>query len=142
MKKQLQFYVHWKLEVWNQKNEPSFNFQYFDPQFARTGLYIYVHIVPIGYIYVVIVLHKKDNWANKSCIYAYFNLHSYSYAKICLWLPIVYMCITYSFFLLDPVIIKGSSSYFIRLVRSRSRFIYAQNRDVSSMCGLLLKFGW
>ena len=101
--------------------------------------YIYI---PIGYIYVVIVLHKKDNWANKSCIYAYFNLHSYSYAKICLWLPIVYMCITYSFFLCDPVIIKGSSSYFIRLVRSRSRFIYAQNRDVSSMCGLLLKFSW
>lgn len=57
------------------KNEPSFNFQYFDPQFARTGLYIYVHIVPIGYIYVVILLHKKDNWANKSCIYSYFNLH-------------------------------------------------------------------
>ena len=57
------------------KNEPSFNFQYFDPQFARTGLYIYVHIVPIGYIYVVILLHKKDNWANKSCMYAYFNLH-------------------------------------------------------------------
>ena len=61
-------------------------------------IYIYVHIVPIGYIYVVKLLHKKDNWANKSCIYAYFNLHSYSYAKICLWLPIVYMCITYSFF--------------------------------------------
>ena len=53
------------------KNEPSFNFQYFDPQFARTGLYI----VPIGYIYVVKLLHKKDNWANKSCIYADFNLH-------------------------------------------------------------------
>ena len=57
------------------KNEPSFNFQYFDPQFARTGLYVYTYRVPIGYIYVVILLHKKDNWANKSCIYSYFNLH-------------------------------------------------------------------
>ena len=64
------------LEVWNQKMNPplissilTLNLQELD------YIYIYVHIVPIGYIYVVILLHKKDNWANKSCMYAYFNLH-------------------------------------------------------------------
>ena len=51
------------------KIKTSFNFQYFDPQFARTGLYVYTYRVPIGYIYVVILLHKKDNWANKSCMH-------------------------------------------------------------------------
>ena len=63
-KKQL-FYIHWN----KKKIKTSFNFQNFDPQFARTGLYVYTYRVPIGYIYVVILLHKKDNWANKSCMH-------------------------------------------------------------------------
>ena len=72
-------------------------------------------------------------------------IHTLTYIQLCKNLPLArYSLYVYYilFFLRDPVIIKGSSSYFIRLVRSRSRFIYAQNRDVSSMCGLLLKFGW
>ena len=123
------------------KNEPSFNFQYFDPQFARTGLYIYMYILYLQATYMQLYYSIKRIIGPTNHVY----IHTLTYIQLCKNLPLArYSLYVYYilFFLRDPVIIKGSSSYFIRLVRSRSRFIYAQNRDVSSMCGLLLKFGW
>ena len=103
--------------------------------------YIYMYILYLQATYMQLYYSIKRIIGPTNHVYT----HTLTYIQLCKNLPLA-PCSLYVyyilFFLRDPVIIKGSSSYFIRLVRSRSRFIYAQNRDVSSMCGLLLKFGW
>ena len=104
--------------------------------------YIYMYILYLQATYMQLQYSIKRIIGPTNHVY----MHTLTYIHIAMqkfaFGSLQSICVLHTLFLRDPVIIKGSSSYFIRLVRSRSRFIYAQNRDVSSMCGLLLKFSW
>ena len=124
------------LEVWNQKMNPPLISSILTLNLQELDYILYLQATYMQLYYSIKRIIGPTN---------HVYIHTLTYIQLCKNLPLApYSLYVYYilFFLLDPVIIKGSSSYFIRLVRSRSRFIYAQNRDVSSMCGLLLKFAW